>query len=942
MGQQKEPTAYEKKLVSLGRTLQTLREEENVDVLIETTLNYLQVEFDYGLIWIGLYDRLDHRLFGKGGLTPTGDISFLKQRFSLSPGDLLEQVVIQQRPVGVPDLREETRAGEWRKAAQKFNIQGTMIFPIRYRDRCFGVTLLGTSLWGVSPQSDEKALLSTILGSLGAALYQIEVDWQRQQTKRPDETLLNLLSKLRSLPNLGQRLEAVVEETHKFIAPSRTNIYWFERERRYFWRRIGNQQKKGLSDADQAASGITVQEVSGFYQALAADQLVAIGEAHSSLKADVTSRLMQQIRARSLLAAPILFQNELIGFLAVEGNEARIWEEAEKVYVRGAAQLVALTAPLEEMEETIQQIKLDQSLTAEVSHAIYSDDDWKNTLKKCADTVCKRLRAERFLVLLHDKDQKKFEICYQGQPSNRRPLVSPLNSLNDVDWQMLERSTEAVGVENLDEDLKLLAWRDGFLELGVRSLLVCSTSVGRPLEGIIVIAHEATRTWNRSERDLLRVVSQQIGLILHQWQLQRQAEQQQKLYQTIQWGLTTIQQTHQLDKLERAAMQHIAQVLQVPLAALVTWLPGRKSARVGATVSANKQFVLNPEIVVPVHSDALIHWALQTDGLLPLSIDDIPAATRQWLSGPGIGQVLVMALRTAPDHEPTGILVVADNLGRQWSERQLNALGTLVSQLAWSRRYLLLTETLTAQREELERLNWYKQRRLEEIYRTVGSGVKRLNELSHQKDALASMRYQQILRQLGGSLTAMTQLLKNEQWQLRNEYETIPLASLLKRSLERVDHLIKQRQLWSQVHNDNNLSIGGDIIKVELVIYELLTAACRRSPPNGRIDIWCRPLDQRWLEISITDSGVVEPRLVAELHTGRSVDLLAPSTLDQPPGLHLVVCQSLMQQLGGEFNLYKLEDSRILSRLVLPIATGVPVEKIRTEGYTTGFLKKAD
>jgi len=89
---------------------------------------------------------------------------------------------------------------------------------------------------------------------------------------------------------------------------------------------------------------------------------------------------------------------------------------------------------------------------------------------------------------------------------------------------------------------------------------------------------------------------------------------------------------------------------------------------------------------------------------------------------------------------------------------------------------------------------------------------------------------------------------------------------------------------------------------------------------GGRIDIWCRTLDPHWLELSITDNGVIEPRLLEELHTGRSQDLLAPSTLDQPPGLHLFICQSLMQQIGGEFNLYKLEDSRILSRLIIPIS----------------------
>ncbi|HEY9623350.1 MAG TPA: GAF domain-containing protein [Crinalium sp.] len=922
MGSQKEPSTHEKQLVALGRTLQSLRELDDADALIEATVSYLQTEFDYALIWIGLYDWVEHRMTGMGGIAPTSDSAILKQRFTLNPGDLLEQVVIQQRPLGVPDLREESRAGDWRRAAQKFNIQGTIIFPVRHKDRCFGVTLLGSTLWGISPHSEEKARLSMLLGSLAAALYQIDVDTQRQQAKRPAEPLLNLLTKLRMLPSLRQRLEAIVDETQRFVRPDRTNIYWFEPQRRYFWQRVGTHVTRG--ESDRRISGITAQEVNSFYQALAADQLVSIGEAHSSLKADITGRLMQQLGARSLMAAPILYQQELLGFIAVEGNDARIWSEEEKNYVRGAAHLVSLTAPLEQMEETVQQVKLDQALTAEVSHAIFSDEDWNVSLKKTADRVCQRLGAERFLLLLYDSDQEKFDICFQSHPNHRRPVSQSLEGLTGVDWQMLERSTEAVGVENLEEDLKLMAWREVFLEIGVRSLLVCSTTIGHPLEGLLVIGHEASRTWSRAERDLLRVVSQQVGLILHQWQLQRQTEQQQKVNQTIEWGLTTMQQTHQLESLERAAMQHISQVLQVPLATLVTWQPGRKVARISAPVISSNKFTLATDFVVPVYTDVLIQWALQTDSLLSISVDDLSLETRHWLNGPDIGQILIMALRTAPEHEPTGVVIVADRMDRYWPERQLNALGTLVSQLAWSRRYLILAEALTQQRENLERLNWYKQRRIEEIYRTLGTSVRRLNELSHQKDALASMRYHQIIRQLGNSLAAIAPILRQENWQLHLEYETIPLVSLLKRAMERVESLIKQRQLWSQVHNETNLSIGGDISKIEFVLYELLTAACHRSPMGGRLDVWCRPMDIRWLELSITDNGVIEPRLLEELHTGRTQDALAPSTLDTPPGLHLAICQSLMQQLGGEFNLYRLEDGRILSRLILPVATTAP------------------
>ncbi|MBW4654672.1 MAG: GAF domain-containing protein [Kaiparowitsia implicata GSE-PSE-MK54-09C] len=920
MGSPKKPTNYEQQLAALRQTLQTLQEAGNEDGLIAAILTYLKAEFDYALLWVGAYDRVRHRLVGKGGVTPAGDLPVLRQQMALNPGDLMEQVVIQQRPVGVPDLREETRAGEWRRVAQKLAIQGTVIFPIRHRDCCLGVIVLGSSLWGVSPHAEEKARLSIVLGALAASLYLVEEERKRQQTKRPEEPLLALLNKLRSLPNLQTRLETVVDETNRFIAPDRTNVYWFEAERRYFWRRVGNRE----GSYGNTAAGFTAQEVNSFYQSLAADQLVSIGEAHSSLKTEMTGRLMQQIKARSLLAAPILLHNELYGFLAVEGNEPRIWSEEEKRYIRGAAQLIALTAPLEGMEETIQQVKQDQALTSDLTRAIFSDEDWKLTIRNAAATVCQRLRADWFLVLLYDSEQEQFNLCFQQQPAGRRPIQHALNGLNQVDWQMLERSPSPIAIENLEEDLKLMAWRDVLLGAGVRSLLVCSSTVERPLEGVVVVGHNTARTWSRTEREVLRVVSQQIGVILHQWHLQQQSEQQQSLNQTIQWGLTTMQHTQDLDALERAAMQQLSQMLNVPMAALLTWQPGRKSAKVSAVHVNNVKFSLNQDISVSLQTDLLLQWVLKSEGLLSISIDDIDVETRQWLNGADIGQLLVMALRTSPEHEPYGIAIAADRLDRYWSERQLNTMTSLMGQLAWSRRHLLLTQLLTERKGQLEQLNWYKHRRLEEMYRILGVGVKRLNDMGTQPDALSSMRHQQVLRHLGSLLASMSPMLKNEQWQFHSNYETVALPSLLKRSLERVESLIKQRQLWSQVHNDGTVNIGGDIAKIELVLCELLTLACLRSPSGGRLDIWCRALDARWLELSITDHGIIEPRLLEELHMGRSPDLLAPSILNNPPGLHLAVCQAIMQQLSSEFTLYRLEDGRILSRLVLPIAAQTP------------------
>ncbi|MCT7948571.1 GAF domain-containing protein [Ancylothrix sp. C2] len=933
MGQEKIPTSYEKQLVALGRTLQILREEENVEVLIETTLQYLEAEFDYKLLWIGLYDRVEHKLKGIGGRSPNNENPALKQRFILTPGDLLEQVVIQQRPVGVPDLREEQRAGEWRKIAQKCNIQGTLIFPMRYKDRCFGIAVLGSTLWGVSPRADEKARLSIILGGLAAALYQIETDWQRQQQKNP-QSLYNLLAKLRGCRTLDASLEAVVEQTHKFISPNRTNIYWYYPERRYFWRRVGNYQKTpSFGDFTQPASGVMVSDLGSFYQALLCDQLVAIGEAHSSLKADVTLRLMQQIRARSLLAAPIIFQNELLGFLAVEGNDPRIWQEEEKNYVRAAAQLLSLIAPLSTMETTIEQVKLDSALSAGITHAIYTDSEWKQTLQTASEQLLGRLKADRFLVLNYNQENHQFDIIYQSHPPNRRPINSPLATPGEVDTKMLQDSPEAIAIENWNEDLKLMAWRPAFFDLGARSLLICSTSPGHLLEGLVMVCCDTARSWSYRERELVGLVSRQISLISHQWELQDNSDKQRQLFSTLLSAVGNLQQsTFSAAQLERTCLQQVAEIMSVPLAALVTWWPGQTTGRIIAPTVRNAQFAVKNDLAVPVQTDALVQWALLQTTPEPLFVQavDLPLETRAWLCGPSISQILVMALRTSPgdstteSHQPTGILLVADGPERRWSPDTIKLMVVLVKQLAWSRREIMLTATLVETKENLECLNWYKHRHLEDFYRNFYSGLKKLNELAEHQGTFGNlqvMRLQQILRQLNANIQSMRPLIKREQWEMSSSQETITAATLLRRSLERLEGIIQGRQLWTQVHSEGHLTISGDLMKIEWVFYEVLLAAARRSPQGGRIDIWCRQSHENGADLSVTDSGIISPALLADLQALRSADLLAPSPLDEPPGLHLAICRRIILQLGGELNFFQLEDGRITSQLILPLSS---------------------
>lgn len=955
MGQPQKPIATEQLILSLERVLQNLREEDDVNTLIEITIGYLKEQFNYQLIWLALYDRLNHVLLGKGGITPDSNTSALEKKIILTSGDLLEQLIIVQRPLGVVNLQKEPRAAQWQEIATKYEIQGTIILPIRYRDYCLGVALLGSQRWGYLLSAETKSRLQMVLGQLGASLYQKEkeIDLQQKQAKRPDQPLLKLVDNLLTLNNLDQRLEAVVKSSHEFISPSRTNIYWFERQGHYFWCRMSNQlvNMNRNPNPQRVAAGMTVQELKDFYYALLVNEIVCIGESRSSLKSNFTGKLLERLKVRSLLAAPIIWQKDLLGFLAVESEDSRIWTTVEKSFIQGAAGLVSLVAPTDNMENVIKTVQQDSQLMNQVTKAVYSEQDLQETLQICAKKVLERIPATRFIMLQFESEHNNYQAIHQSLSQNRRAWTTNLNVLSDVDKRYLQQSNQVIEIQNFEEDLRFSSWRSSLQENNVRALLLCNCVQGRTPELLLLITHEMPRSWTTLEKELLWIVSQQIGVIVRHLQLRNTSKQQQKIFQIFIQLLRILGQLHsssskdEVKKLECAALEQIASILDCPLAVLLSWFPGDELAEIIPGVITNSYFGVVGNIPISIEGETLIQWALTEQNYLNLQTDNLPLETRKWLSIPDNTKVLVMALRTRTDYQPTAILLLVDYQNNPWSELSINTTVTLVTQLAWWRRQHQITQLLESRTDELQQLNWYKNRRLEEIQRMTTLLLKQIQNVGIPTNELTQTRYRLLLRQLDQTTTSMTQVVKLEQWHLYLTWEIMPIASILKRALERLENILTQRHLWVGVHgldqsmeerdaskgnlfirgtsssgNQSAIAIAGDIVKIELVIHELLMIACQRSQDGSRIDLWCRPIDERFLELSITDNGAIEPKLLAGLDQHASKDLLISSNIYQPEALHLMICQKMMKHLGGELHIYQLPDKRVVSRLVLPLA----------------------
>jgi len=886
----------------LSKVLPAIWEAETLERAIQEALEAIRAEFGYTLLWTGLYDRAEHKLTTRGVLT-NGPRRFSHKTLSIEPGDLLEQVIIQKRPVTIADIREESRLGQWERIAKTFEQQGSVILPIQRKGICFGLMVLGSRRWGVEPGILENSTLLAITNALAEAIHQNDLEEKRQQTKQPAKPLLKLLDILSTLPNLDARLEKVAKETQQFIGAP-VSMYWLEPRGRHFWCRIG--KFRGKKKAELPAS-----EVQGLYGVLCGGEMLVLGEAEGSLKASIASRLTQHLNVQSLIAAPVIYQGELQGFMVVEGNSPRLWSEAEKDYVKGVSQLLGLAMPTSEMDEALSRAKSDHLFSAGITRSIHSDRDWQHVLGLCVEQLAARIGTEQLIVLSANLEQGGFDQCYRtGVGMGRDEHWLPLDT---VDEQMLKRAHSPVSVESLENELKFAPWTDKIQAMKAKSLLVSNASPGHTPEGVVIIVDKTERRWSQAERELVQSLSSQIGLILHQWQLQRQADQQAHLQESFQWGMRSLQRLTQLKALDSSATRHIAQILYAPLVAIVAWENGQAFANVANVSTQNSHFGIETSRQIAVETDAVVNWAIATEGLLSLRIEDLPAESQPWISAPAGSSLLVLALRTAPEHEPNAVIILADGPNRQWSEEQINLLSVIANQLAWCRRHIKLTDAMLSYQQQLTQLNWYKQHQIEDLNRGFSECLEQIKQPS-----TTAAKQKLMMQKMDGLAQRLSHVTKYERWEMTSDSQSVALIGVLKRAMSRANPLIQERQLWTKVHCESNLTVAGDITKIEFVLYELVVEACDRSPVGDRIDVWCRPVDAHWLEVAITDIGSVDTHIMQELAQGRPTDLLSPSTLHQPQNSHLWVCQSLMHQLGGEFTLSQMEDGRTLSRVVLP------------------------
>jgi len=924
-------------LVALQVTLQRMREQRDANALIQLTLEYVKAVFGAPLIWLALYDHANHQLVGQGGVTlREEDQALLQAGYPLQPGEILEQVVIEQRPISVADLSQEPRMGLWQREAKRLGgIQGCFIYPFSAvgRRRCLGILMLGSQLWGVTIHEEEKALLGIVLGQLAASLQELENAWKLQAEKRLQESLLKLGAAMSQAGSLQERVSLVTQELQSCLGAVHIQVYWHEHSQGCFVPH-GSASRPTPPAKGTKAGGIptgegslALRELGNMYYTLAAGQVVVGGL--GTTRSEIPLKLMQQWRAQAALAAPILLQKDLLGFIWVQSEVPRTWQAPERQLVAAAAQGLALAAPLENLDRRIRQLADDREFVQQVGRSLYNPAELPQALQQAVVGLGQRLQAGAVALLTVDPDRPSPRLFSEYRREGKQALPPQLSPLSEQDWQELLRS-DVVVAENYDQDLRLLSWRQDLAPLGVRSLLLThtgSSGTATP-EGLILVLHPRPRAWSREERQLLRGTAQQVGLLLQQLRSQQRQERQEHLLSGLITACLTLQNLATPAALYATTAQQAAQLLRIPLALVVSWQPGESRACLQPPFAAAPEFCPSGPTEIN-RQDPLLAAALRARGPLPLAQEQIPAASRAWLNAAGLGSWLLVPLgETDPSlPEPLGVLILGAEADRVWEAEEQAAVTLIAQTCGWTLRRLLWVQTLQERQEVLSELNWYKHRRLLDMQNTLLDGLRRLGQVPDIPGEEAS-RWQKVVeiaRGLQELAVSTSPLLQAETWQVQPQFQSLSLATLVRKSLRRVEGLIQKRKLWLRAHGDLSLAVQGDIGRLEMVLWEVLLAAALRSPEGGRLDLWGQATEG-YAELLVVDQGHFDPYLLAALQGDPQqviyADPLFQSPLSVSPGLELSLCQRIVQRLGGQLSFYVSSDGRSVSQLFLPMASG--------------------
>jgi signal transduction histidine kinase len=167
-------------------------------------------------------------------------------------------------------------------------------------------------------------------------------------------------------------------------------------------------------------------------------------------------------------------------------------------------------------------------------------------------------------------------------------------------------------------------------------------------------------------------------------------------------------------------------------------------------------------------------------------------------------------------------------------------------------------------------------------------------------------------------LDALLDLARIQSGQLPFQTEPVDLITVIGRVVERLEAGPQQRVVWQ--HEEGPLTVSGDVVHLEQVVYNLVDNALKYSPASGRVTVWAGR-ERAQAVLVVRDEGIGIPKadqahLFQRFYRAGNASTYTAGGL----GIGLYLAGEIVRHHGGQITVQSTEGQGSTFTVRLPLA----------------------
>jgi GAF domain-containing protein len=631
----------------LGDTLDTVLKVTGLD----SVLVYLQQKDNADLLQIvGTYSVQDTHL------DPP-------QVFS-APGSFADPAMLQGQPVVLDGLNNHQVQISGYNILSESGMQAGMVAPLIARGHVLGVLIFLAEQPRTFPQN-EILLLESVGRQLGAAYDSAYLHAAEYRHRVQTEVLNDIVIAMSRATSLDDALEAAIGQMRRIIDYDSTAIALFSDEHSTIraWR--------GFPQPELVTQAMPLSEMPVYQNLREHKKLLRIDDTHQHplWRTDI----LDELRIRSTINAPVLIRDECIGALSVDGEQvAQFNEEDAQVLQRLANHLAVALENVRLLDETRQHNKrlaTLNKLSATISASLALDE----LLASALEVVVQLTGFESGDIYLHDEAGEQLLLSARHNlPDGVASLVETIDLGKELTSQVWQTGKPVVTYDYRSDPRRL---SDDF---DIQTFVCVPLVAKGEIIGALALMDRQQQSLGDEGLDLIVNIGQQLGVAIENTRLYEVALARART--AAQLSLLGILLTSSLNVAETLELicQHALDIFEVE-GAYVWLVDGDHLVGAAATGQGREQFIARRLRL----DDPTAFAARVVNEKQPLFVND---ATQAEVHQELVKLTDCQALLGAPlfrDEEAIGsLMLVSTNNPNHFSEDDLGAVNLLSAHAA--------------------------------------------------------------------------------------------------------------------------------------------------------------------------------------------------------------------------------------------------------------------